>query len=158
MTSVPSLNSIEWKLAKLAHFWIFDWLAGWAGLRGQNWKPNCDSKQNVMTSHYAKFQLDSSKRSQVIPLWKSTQRRQQRRQRRRRHPPGLNYSPRRKVFRRGQKYLTFNWTHQTKLQDDSIKQQEENSSPNKTMCSIIKIFICMSEISILQTHMFFCIS
>ena len=52
-----------------------------------------------MTSHHAKFQLDSSKRSQVIPLQKSTQRRQ----RRRRHPPGLNYSPRRKVFRRGQK-------------------------------------------------------
>ena len=29
--------------------------------------------------------------------------RQQRRQRRRRHPSGLNYSPRRNVFRRGQK-------------------------------------------------------
>ena len=27
----------------------------------------------------------------------------QRQRRRRRHPPGLNYSPRRKVFRRGQK-------------------------------------------------------
>ena len=61
-----------------------------------------------MTSHHAKFQLDSSKRSQVIPLQKSTQRqrRRQRRQRRRqRHPPGLNYSPRRKVFRRGQKKI-----------------------------------------------------
>ena len=31
------------------------------------------------------------------------QQQQQRRQGRRRHPPGLNYSPRRKVFRRGQK-------------------------------------------------------
>ena len=35
------------------------------------------------------------------------QRRRQRRQRRRqRHPSGLNYSPRRKVFRRGQKRVT----------------------------------------------------
>ena len=52
-----------------------------------------------MTSHHIKFQLDSSKRSRVIPLLKWPQRRQ----RQRRHPPGLNYSPRRKVFRRGQR-------------------------------------------------------
>ena len=60
-----------------------------------------------MIIHHAKNQLDSSKRSRVIPSWKSTQRqRQRRRQRRRRHPfgkSGLNYSPRRNVFRRGQK-------------------------------------------------------
>ena len=36
MTSVPNLNLIGWKMAELAHFWIFGWLAGWAGLRGQN--------------------------------------------------------------------------------------------------------------------------
>ena len=36
MTSVPSLNSIGWKMAELAHFWIFGWLAGWAGLHKRN--------------------------------------------------------------------------------------------------------------------------
>ena len=35
MTSAPSLNSIERKLAELAHFQIFSWLAGRAGLRGE---------------------------------------------------------------------------------------------------------------------------
>ena len=34
---------------------------------------------------------------------KGLQRRQRQQRRRRRHPSGLNYSPRRKVFRRGQK-------------------------------------------------------
>ena len=58
-----------------------------------------------MTSHHTKFQLDSSKRSRVIPLWKWP-----RRQRRRRHPPGLNYSPRRNVFRRGQKNFSVPYT------------------------------------------------
>jgi len=33
MTSVPSLNQIGQKSAELAHFEIFGWLAGWAGLR-----------------------------------------------------------------------------------------------------------------------------
>ena len=33
MTSVPSLNQIGQKLAELAYFEIFGWLAGWAGLR-----------------------------------------------------------------------------------------------------------------------------
>ena len=50
-----------------------------------------------MISHHAKNQLDSSKRSRVIPSWKIWRRR-------RRHPPGLNYSPPRNVFRRGQKW------------------------------------------------------
>jgi len=51
-------------------------LAGWlvgpvcVGEIG-NWKLEIDSKHTVMTSHYAKFQLDSSKRSQVIPLQKN---------------------------------------------------------------------------------------
>ena len=56
-----------------------------------------------MIIHHAKNQLDSSKRSRVIPSWKSTQRRRRQRRRRRRQPSGLNYSPRRNVFRRGQK-------------------------------------------------------
>ena len=53
-----------------------------------------------MTSHHAKFQLDSSKRSSY-PIAKKVKQQQRRRQQR--HPPGLNYSPQRKVFHRGQK-------------------------------------------------------
>ena len=41
-----------------------------AGLHEWNWLPNSDSKQIVMTSHHAKNQLDSSRRSRVIPSWK----------------------------------------------------------------------------------------
>ena len=43
-------------------------LAGRAGLHGLNWLPNSDSKQIVMTSNHAKNQVDSLKRSRVIPL------------------------------------------------------------------------------------------
>ena len=67
MTSVPSLNQIGRKLAKLAHREIFGWLAGWAGLHGLNWLKNSDSKHIVMTSYHTKNQLDSPKCSQVIP-------------------------------------------------------------------------------------------
>merc|ERR1719348_1814293 len=84
---------------------FFSFLAGWLVgpvCVGEIKKTNCGSKHNVMTNHHTKFQLDSSKRSQVIPLQKKVKRQRRRRQRRR-HPPGLNYSPRRKVFRRGQK-------------------------------------------------------
>ena len=70
ISSVPGLNSIRWKLTKLAHFEIFGWLAGWAGLRGLNWLPNSNSKHIVMTSHHAKFQLDSSKHFRFIPFHK----------------------------------------------------------------------------------------
>ena len=74
MSSVPCLKSIGWKLAKLAHFEIFGWLAGWAGLRGWNSKPNCESKHNVMASHHAEFQLDSSKCSSYpnVKTYKTT--------------------------------------------------------------------------------------
>ena len=80
MTSVPSLNQIGQKLAKLAHREIFGWLA------------NSDSKHKVITSYHTKYQLDSSKHSQVIPLHREKHGR-----RRRRHPSSLNYSPQRKV-------------------------------------------------------------
>ena len=63
MTSVPSLNQIGRKLAKLAHHEIFGWLAGLLA----GWLENSDSKHKVITSYHTKNQLDSSKRSQVIP-------------------------------------------------------------------------------------------
>ena len=67
MTSVPSLNQIGRKLAKLAHRVIFGWL-GWLGwLVWLVRLKNSDSKHIVITSYHTKNQLDSSKRSQVIP-------------------------------------------------------------------------------------------
>ena len=48
-------------------FEIFGWVAGWAGLRALNWLPDLDSMNIVMTSHRAKFQLDITKHSRVIP-------------------------------------------------------------------------------------------
>ena len=53
-----------------------------------------------MTGHHAKIQLNSTKRSQVIPLQKSQMTTTTTTTT---TPPGLSYSPRRKVFRRGQK-------------------------------------------------------
>ena len=54
----------------------------------------------------------------------SRRQRQQRQRRRRRHPPGLNYSPRRKVFRRGQK------VEEKEEEKQEEKEEEEKETYN----------------------------
>ena len=54
MTSVPSLNQIGRKLAKLAHHEIFGWLAGWLASWLAGWLANSDSKHKVITSYHTK--------------------------------------------------------------------------------------------------------
>ena len=56
------------------------------------------------------------------------QRQRQRRRRRRRHPPGLNYSPRRKVFRRGQKRKEKRKEKRKKTQKEKQKTKKKNLS------------------------------
>ena len=53
------------RISPFLNFWLFGWLgrSAWAKLKIK--------LHNVMTSHHTKFQLDSTKRSQVIPLQKS---------------------------------------------------------------------------------------
>ena len=88
-----------------------------------------------MTSHHAKFQLDSSKRSWVIPLWKWPWRQQQRR---RWHPSGLNYSPRRKVFRGGQKDSCTWWQDKSPSVPLSPTDAEDDSPENNSTVSPIE--------------------
>ena len=95
MTSVPSLNQIGRKLAKLAHLEIFGWLAGWQ-IRIQSTKSLQVTIQKINLIAQSVLKLSHREKWQRRP-------RRQRQCQQRRHPSCLNYSPRRKVFRRGQK-------------------------------------------------------
>jgi hypothetical protein len=75
------------------------------------------------------FNLISQSVLKLSHCEKGTRRRRRRRQRqrRRRHPPGLNYSPRRNVFRRGQKERIRRERESRKITNDFLLGGEKNS-------------------------------
>ena len=80
-------------------------IGGFRGLGGGILILEQYTERIVITNHHTKFQPDSSKRLEVIQSWNIKKRWGTNGQthRHKRHPPRKNYSPRRNLFRRGQK-------------------------------------------------------